>query len=173
MSVHCCVHCAEQWTLPTKCFVLAANVHGVREERQVHVTDCPAEHKLHAALPGGGFRSGLPAVVPIRLRLHSSTRDSPEKRHHNKEKGEKSVLSSLSLSHSLSISLSLSLSPSQTRSVYFCSLFITLFLLSLSPLPLSVYFCSLFVSLFSLSLSPALGLFLSRLILLSRLKENL
>ncbi len=67
--------------------ILAANVHGVREKRQVHVTNNFAKHQLHAALSGGDIRSGRPADISIRVCLHSAVGNSSSKCNHHQEKG--------------------------------------------------------------------------------------
>lgn len=67
--------------------LLAANVHHVREELQVHLSQYSAPHRLHAAdadrAAGPGHQRGLPA----RLSVHPSAGHPPAQRHDHAQEG--------------------------------------------------------------------------------------
>ena len=74
-----------------ECFVFAANVHGVREELQVHITQYPAYDQLHAALPGGDSSHRHSTRISVRLHLHTPTGYTPAQCCNREKKGKYSV----------------------------------------------------------------------------------
>lgn len=64
-----------------------ANVHRIREEFQVHLSQCPAHDQLHAAHPGGDVRPGHPHLLPARLHLHPAAGHSLAQCNDDKEEG--------------------------------------------------------------------------------------
>lgn len=68
-------------------FLFVANVHRLRPEQQVHLPQCAAFNKLHAAHSGWDVLAGHTSLLPARFHLHTPARHPPAQCNEHEEEG--------------------------------------------------------------------------------------